>query len=219
MDTPKRMDLLDLMNVTHVVDCDPLNIRRFKLLGRVNGSYLYRNPQAMPRAWWECDLDLVDSDEQAIRLLEDRQRDARSRPVIMNSGSEEIGDLQDCQPSSTVNVVQRDTPAGDVVVDVNAVGRGLLVLSEPHYPDRSASIDGVQTSILIANLAFMAIPVPAGEHRIELHYVPSLMNFGSAISAVGVVLLLLLEWYWRRRVKVAAIVSQESAKGRAADVA
>ena len=169
-DTPKRMDLLDLMNVTHVVNCTPLDIDRFKLLDHVSGSYLYRNPQAMPRAWWACDLDLVTSEEEAIQLLGDRQRDARRRPVIMNPGSGDIG-LQDCQSSTSVNVVKRDTPAGELVVDVDAPGSGLLVLSEPHYPDRPASIDGVPTSILIANLAFSAIVVPSrpAPNRAPLH--------------------------------------------------
>ena len=80
---------------------------------------------------------------------------------------------------------------------VHATVPGYVFLSEPYYPERRAFIDDQPVAALKANLAFTAIPVPAGTHRLELRYVPSSFRLG-----VGISVLTLLVWAgasWRRR--------------------
>ena len=81
----------------------------------------------------------------------------------------------------------QDRPDGLLVVDVEAAAPGFVFLSEPHYPERRAFLDGQEVRALTANVAFTAVPVPAGRHRVELRYVPSSFRLGLGIAALTIV--------------------------------
>jgi uncharacterized membrane protein YfhO len=91
----------------------------------------------------------------------------------------------------------QNQPSGYLEATVNAPVPGYVFLSEPYYPERRAFVDDHPVPAVEANLAFTAVPVPAGTHRLELHYVPSSFRLGLGISA-----LTLFVWAgvsWRRR--------------------
>ena len=79
-------------------------------------------------------------------------------------------------------MTSQDRPDGVVRVAVNAPRPGLVFLSEPNYSERHAFVDGERVTARKANLAFVAVPVPAGQHVVKLRYVPTLFNRGAAIS-------------------------------------
>jgi hypothetical protein len=117
------------------------------------------------------------------------ERDAASQQFV--SGTKR------CTTSGTVDVTTQNQPDGHLEASVHAGAPGYVFLSEPFYPERRAFVDGQPVTALKANLAFTAIPVPAGTHRLELRYVPSNFRLGVGISA-----LTLLVWAgasWRRR--------------------
>jgi uncharacterized membrane protein YfhO len=74
---------------------------------------------------------------------------------------------------------------------------GILVLSEPYYRERRVWINGNEAETLRANLGFIAVELPEGEHRVELRYVPSSLFLGGGITIVTILMntcLLLLDW-------------------------
>ncbi len=72
------------------------------------------------------------------------------------------------------------------VYDVNTPADGLLIVSENFYPGWRATIDGEPVGILRANLTMRAIPVRAGQHRIEMWYDPLSFKIGAGISGLTV---------------------------------
>jgi hypothetical protein len=93
----------------------------------------------------------------------------------------------DCaQDAAEVSVLVMDRPDGRVNVRVNAPRPGYLFLSEPYYAERVAMVDGRPVGTRRANLAFTAVPVPAGRHSVELRYEPSGLIQGLAVSAFTV---------------------------------
>jgi uncharacterized membrane protein YfhO len=62
----------------------------------------------------------------------------------------------------------------------------VLFFSEPFYSERRAFVDGRRVPALKANLAFTAVMVPAGQHEVQLQYVPSRFYLGSTISALTI---------------------------------
>jgi hypothetical protein len=92
-----------------------------------------------------------------------------------------------CPDSGTVAVRAQDRPDGVLRADINASRPGYVFLSEPDYPERHAFVDGERVAIRKANLAFVAIPVSAGRHVVELRYVPTLFHRGVAISGATVI--------------------------------
>ncbi len=85
----------------------------------------------------------------------------------------------------------------DTRVQVDAPAAGLLVVLDPWYPGWRAEVDGQSAPVLRADYAFMAVPVPAGTHKVTLRYVPTTLWPG--LACVLVVLGGTGLWAWRRR--------------------
>ncbi len=81
--------------------------------------------------------------------------------------------------------------------DCETSAEGLLVIASTWYPGVSATVDGRAAQVVRANIAFCAVPVPEGRHRVELVYRPHGLGPGIAIS--GACLLLLMLWLWTLR--------------------
>jgi uncharacterized membrane protein YfhO len=101
--------------------------------------------------------------------------------------------LVGCQNTASVETTVRDTPGGALSVNVQSSGPGMLVLSEPYYSERRAWIDGVATPLLRANLAFSAVLVPGGAHRVDLDFSPDRLYLGIALSLITAALIAGLE--------------------------
>jgi uncharacterized membrane protein YfhO len=69
---------------------------------------------------------------------------------------------------------------------VRAPRPGLLYLAESYYDGWSATVNGEPTNILPANYGFRAIPIPAGDVRVRLSYLPVGFILGACISLFGV---------------------------------
>jgi uncharacterized membrane protein YfhO len=66
---------------------------------------------------------------------------------------------------------------------------GMLVLGEVYYPAWKAYVDGEPVPLYRADHLFRAVPVPAGEHTVELRYESWTLRLGTAISLLtGLVL-------------------------------
>ena len=68
----------------------------------------------------------------------------------------------------------------------------MLVLSEVYYPAWKAYIDGCPAPIYRADHLLRAIPVPAGEHTVELRYESWTLRAGMAISLTATAVLVAL---------------------------
>jgi uncharacterized membrane protein YfhO len=63
---------------------------------------------------------------------------------------------------------------------------GYVVLVDAFDPDWRATVDGTPASVLRANVAFQAVAVPAGSHRVELVYRPRSVIWGAVITLLAV---------------------------------
>jgi uncharacterized membrane protein YfhO len=72
-----------------------------------------------------------------------------------------------------------------LVADVQLSQPGYLVTTDGYDPGWKASVDGRPASLLRANVAFRAVPVPAGTHRVEQVYRPRSVSAGLAISGLA----------------------------------
>jgi uncharacterized membrane protein YfhO len=65
---------------------------------------------------------------------------------------------------------------------------GLVVLTRTFDPGWKVQLDGLATEPLRADLALLAVPVPAGEHRIALAYAPRSWRWGRVVSGISLLL-------------------------------
>jgi hypothetical protein len=92
-----------------------------------------------------------------------------------------------CDYQAPVDVTAADQLNGDVSATIDAPVNGVLFLSELSYPERVAYVDGQRVTTLKANLAFTAVPVAAGRHRVELRYEAVTFWRGLGVSAVTLI--------------------------------
>jgi hypothetical protein len=103
-----------------------------------------------------------------------------------DAGNEMLTGTAPCAGTGTIDVGVQDRADGRLIASVQAAQPGYVFLSEPFYPEREALIDGQHVAPVRANLAFMAVPVPAGSHQLELVYTPTSFRWGLGVSLLTI---------------------------------
>ena len=71
-----------------------------------------------------------------------------------------------------------------IFIDASSDRNRYLYIAVPYSEGWHATVDGEETNIIKANIAFMALPVGEGEHKIELYYRTPMLVEGICLSAV-----------------------------------
>jgi hypothetical protein len=199
--------LLDLLNARYItVPADtgpdaPEGLREIKreypTVYEGDAVDVLENSDALPRAW------IVHSARRmepliALDRLDSGAVDPRET-ALLEEEPPPLGRPDD--PSADEVQVTRYEP-NRIELDASTGARGLLVLSEVYYPGWNAYVDGEKVEIRRADHLLRAIPVPAGEHTVELRYEPWTLRAGTALSlftAAALVALVALAVISRRR--------------------
>jgi hypothetical protein len=183
---PARRDLIDAANVGTVVTCGTSNVAGLQLAGTDGIVNVYRNTAAWPRVVWTCAAEALSPEDAMTRLLQTplARSSQPGTPGISGTGTALLIGTRPCAEQALVHVQNQDRSDGRLTVRFEAPVEGWLLVSDAFYPERRAYVDGQRVSALAANIAFTAIHVPAGQHLIELRYVPVSFYVGAGISAV-----------------------------------
>ena len=127
-------------------------------------------------------------------LVEDTQGIDRVRMVLLHKPaplpafdepkSELLLGAGECHSPVPAAVQTQDRLDGGMIVDVDAPHDGIVFFSETYYRDRRAWVDGRRIGRLKVNLAFTAVPVSAGRHRVELKYDTRSFWWGAGLSVL-----------------------------------
>jgi hypothetical protein len=177
-------------------------------------TYLHRLPAAHPRAWLATTLAPA-TDDEALALLADHQFDLDATATVDPLLLAAAAPLAVAQPGASQVTLGRPQP-GTLTVRVNSAGGGLLVVSENWLPGwevtdarcgQTSCADAANPLPALpllapvrADLALVAVPVPAGEVAFTLRYAPASVRHGLLIGGVTLLLCLGLALaLWLRR--------------------
>jgi len=146
-------------------------------------SAVYRLAGVLPRAFLAGQAEVV-SDEVALERMLDASFDPTDT-VLLSSALEHSAAGGPVQ--GTVTFVERGLDG--MTLRVRADAPALLVVLDNYFPAWRAWVDGEEVDVVRANLAFRALPVPAGEHSVTMQYVPDSLRAG-VLTSVGMILLL-----------------------------
>ncbi|MEW6270271.1 MAG: YfhO family protein, partial [Thermodesulfobacteriota bacterium] len=184
--------LLDLLNVGLVLANAELP-PPYEPLASEDGLTLYANPRALPRFYVVEQADLYATREEGrARLLAPDFDPARR--VLLSAADDaalppapRAGDA-----AGDPRVTVRSTSAHAIRLRVVAPRPAILVSSEVAYPGWRTLLDGEAVPTLLVDTAFRGVALPAGEHEVEMVYVPRSFHAGVALSAVSLLLVALV---------------------------
>ncbi len=165
---------------------------------RTDDVIVFEEPSGLPHAWIVHDVRAVERG-QALALWMRGDIDLRHTALV---------------EGAVPRVEEAANPTGDraeivryepdlIQVRATTEAPGLLVLSEVYESGWQAYIEDEPVDILPTNHVLRGIPLPAGEHTVELRYEPVALRLGVLISALTVlamvVTLAIVGWSMIRR--------------------
>ena len=172
------------------------------LVYRSEDVAIYRNHDALPRAFVVHRARVVADDEEALAILDSASFSPREEAIL--SSGEELA----VTPTGPDQVRILSHEPERVVIEAELASEGVLVLLDSHYPGWRAWVDGVvershpvqerpgmedvgqrgvsvqEVEIHRADQLFRAVRLPAGRHRIVFAYDPLSFRVGAAISLI-----------------------------------
>jgi hypothetical protein len=160
---------LNILNVKYVVAKDPIEIGWLKKVYQENGTYIYENLGALPRAFI-----VQDAEVQQYSVL-------NTKEARMNVGRQ----------ASTNGVKIVTYAPNQISLAVEMEEPGILILSENYYPGWIAYVNGIEQPMFEAYGLLRGLRLEKGQHRIEFVFEPRSLALGISISGVSAVVLMM----------------------------
>ena len=184
--------LLDLLDVRYILVDASLPARRFDVatiaadnreVFRTDRFVVYeRDP--VPHAWIVHDLRAVARGE-ALPLLTSGTVDPYRTALVEGPLPAAADPPPGAAEAARVTAYTPDR----LTIATESAAPGLLVVSEIYESGWRAYVDGVPAPVLPTDHALRGVPLPAGEHVVELRYEPLSLRLGLLISGVAALLI------------------------------
>ena len=149
------------------------------------GASLYQNEGALPRAY------LTDRTRRAVDAVDLEKQLSRGFDPYRTTVVEGNGPVLNGSGAIRPVVRTRHRPE-HLSFDVGANSPSVLVVTDSWHEGWRAWVDDEETSVFRVNAMFRGVAIPAGAKRVEMRFVPTSFQAGSAISFSALALLLLL---------------------------
>jgi hypothetical protein len=181
--SPAHVRLLRMGGVSHVVARHTEGLEGLRPVAEFTGLNpepirLLAVPEPQPRTYVVGAARVMDGSEALTTMLRDLDP---AREVLLPAGA---GSNASPGFGGVSHVVAER--ADRVWVEASLSAPGYVVLLDSYAPGWRARLDGREAPVLPANLAFRAVAVPAGTHRIEYVYRPRWMMAGLGVSLAAV---------------------------------
>jgi hypothetical protein len=159
---------------------------------------LFARTEPVPRSLLVFGTTPVADDAGALDRMAHADFDS-NREVVLEAG--QAGAAADgaapAEATPGVAVTPDVTDADRWHARVTVPRAGYLLQREAWYPGWQARVDGTSAPLLRADLLYRAVPLPAGEHDVEIYFDSTSFKRGLAISLAGLVgVMILLTWGW-----------------------
>ncbi len=173
----ERLMFLGAAGATHIVTVRPADGTLLRPMAVVPHLFdrpllVCRNPFALPRARIVPRLTPYDSDAGFIHAVQSGPDDLFAHTAMVDEQElRAAAPPAGAPPAEGGKATILEESGRSLAVQVEGPG-GYLVVSDTIAPGWTARVDGRPAPLLRADLAFRAVPVPAGTHRVEMLYTP-----------------------------------------------
>jgi hypothetical protein len=187
--------ITDLMNLKYVLRPPgaPSPGAKFSVAYDGRDARIFQNREVFPRAFMVGRARTCVDDSDAAATIRGQKIDLHQEVIISDCVDLPAGDLAQAIP-----VIESYQPER-VVVNASLHGAGLLVLTDTYDDGWRVKVDDRDAKLLRADLAFRAVALGPGTHRIEFQYRPVWFRLGMMLSIVAMLAIGALLWVGRRR--------------------
>lgn len=190
---------MDISGVRYLVTSYELASDDFKMVGTVKtidrDAYLNEYKGYRGRFFLYGRAIFTSNEDDCARCMKDGKNDLKKTLIICSEKINRTANLGFTQGDIQLISYRPNK----VILQYFANDHAFLYLSDTYYPGWRAYVDGKETNIYRANMAFRAIEVPKGRHTVVFKYVPMSFYIGLVLTLVGIVLCAAL-WRHDRRV-------------------
>lgn len=141
----------------------------------------YENPYAMGNAWLVKTIKHYDSADSVMFNI--NTNDLKQVALTQNEA------LKGKSYSSEGSIQLTNYKSNHLTYDYNGKSASFGVFSEVYYKDWNAYVDGEKVDIHKVNYILRGLELPAGKHKVEFKFEPSIYFQGENISLIGCILL------------------------------
>ena len=195
---PSKRALMAMLNIRYAVTSNMELPYKDNIKSIIDGERsILEFTDYFPRAWFVTNAT-SGSDEEAREWLQNASVDEFANSIFIDDPG--YGTISSTEPA-TAEVTVREYSAQRLEFDVRSSGDGFLILSDGYYPGWRAKVDDTEVKILRANLAFRAIPLSGGHHKVEMEFAPPVFKAAlwSSICSVMSFFTLVIYFYRRRQ--------------------
>ena len=177
-----------------------LDLTRWQTAAAFDGAVVLRNERALPRAWLVAVAVAVDQEDALQRIRGEATREFDPRhTALLEVPAGELPRLPggDLAGGSSVRISTYES--NKLMIDTNASTATVLITSEIFYPGWEATVDGHGSRILLTDYLLRGVALPAGPHRVEMHYTAPAARNGAIITLLTLLLLGGLTIFARRK--------------------
>jgi hypothetical protein len=184
----------DMSGVRYAITSYKVNDDDLKLVKSIDigdkTAYLYEYTGYPGRFLLFSKVSFVKDDKAVIERLQSNTFDPGKELIL-------VGDRKDTNEIKDLHgkVKLLSYKANRFDLEYEADGDAFLYVSDTYYPGWRAYVDGKETKIYRADLAFRAIEAPKGRHTVVFKYVPMSFYIGLVLTIIGILLCI---WLWRR---------------------
>jgi hypothetical protein len=173
---------IDASNVRYLISRKPVAEDHFRAVGEAAGFNIYENSRSLPRFFLVNHVKVARGLGEAAAMLHDTSFDPAGTAIV-EAAAADMSEIAVNSARGRVEVIFY-TPAA-IALRTKSDGASLLVASETWYPGWEARVDGRDARVYAADVAFRGIVVPAGEHRVEMKFVPLILYRSGMLSALA----------------------------------
>jgi hypothetical protein len=184
----RGLSLLSVSDLLHYPYGEPLRLPGLRLAYSGPDARVYRNERALPRVFVVHRQRTVAGADAALAAVSAPRFDPR-RVAVTERPVPGIPRERGRAPASAGRARLVEYEAERIVATATTRARGLLVLTDVHFPGWEATVDGQAAEIERVDYLLRGVVVPPGTHRVEFRYRPISWRAGWILSAVAITII------------------------------
>jgi hypothetical protein len=136
-------------------------------IARTKDAYVYENPRALPRVQMLGEHQVVDF---AGLIARGWPSDIDPKKTVLLEKAPRAASLTMFETAGTARLTRYTNTVVEIAVE--SPNGGVVLLNDVWHPWWRATIDGVETEILRANVLFRAVQVPPGQFTVRFSFEP-----------------------------------------------